>query len=124
MIVTGGNDENDYRCGEGDVVCGAGDAASRGGGAVTNWQLLEVQPDQDGDVGDDGGGGGEDEGELKAPDLTNPLVHSFDQVDTSARSVVLARVAGILKKKSFLSVHPWVQQMKPQGEQICLVLSP
>ena len=25
MIVTGGNDENDYRCGEGDVVCGARD---------------------------------------------------------------------------------------------------
>ena len=61
---------------------------------------------------------------MKAPDLTNPLVHSFDQVDTSACSVVLARVAGILKKKSFLSVHPWVQQMKPQGEQIRLVLSP
>ena len=129
IFVNDDNDEHDYRCGERDVVCGAGDAASRGGGAVTNWQLLEVQPDQDGDVGDDGGGGGEDEGdedegELKAPDLTNPLVHSFDQVDTSTRSVVLARVARILKKKSFLAVHPWVQQMKPQGEQIRLVLSP
>ena len=106
IFVNDDNDEHDYRCGERDVVCGAGDAASRGGGAVTDWQLLEVQPDQD-DVGHDGGGGGDgegdkDEGELKAPDLTNSLVHSFDQVDTSACSVVLARIAGILKKKYFL----------------------
>ena len=119
MIVTGGNDENDYRCGEGDVVCGAGDAASRGGGAITKWQLLEVQPDQDDDGGDcedddgdgcgdgdcDGDAYGDDDdgdGELHVPDLTHPLVHSFDQVDTSACSVVLARIAGILKKKYFL----------------------
>ena len=60
-----------YWCGERDVVCGARDATSWGGGAVANWQLLEVQPDKNydgsGDVGGDedkGGEGDEDVGVL------------------------------------------------------------
>ena len=36
---------------------------------------------------------------LSSPDLTNPLIHSFDKVDTSTRGAVFPRVTGILIRK-------------------------
>ena len=42
------------RCGERDVVSGARDTTSGRAGAVTDRQLLEVQPDQGGQGGQGG----------------------------------------------------------------------
>ena len=36
---------------------------------------------------------------LTSPDLTNPLIHSFDEVDTSTRCAVFPGVTGVLTRK-------------------------
>ena len=36
---------------------------------------------------------------LTSPDLTNPLFHSFDEVDTSTRCAVFPGVTGVLTRK-------------------------
>ena len=36
---------------------------------------------------------------LTSPDLTNPLIHSFDEVDTSTRGAVFPGVTRVLTKK-------------------------
>ena len=36
---------------------------------------------------------------LTSPDLTNPLIHSFDEVDTSTRGAVFPGVTGVLIRK-------------------------
>ena len=40
---------------------------------------------------------------LTSPDLTNPLIHSFDEVDTSTRCAVFPGVSGVLTKKCSFS---------------------
>ena len=39
---------------------------------------------------------------LTSPDLTNPLIHSFDEVDTSTRGAVFPGVTGVLTRKIFI----------------------
>ena len=39
------------------------------------------------------------ESKLTSPDLTNPLIHSFDKVDTSTRGAVFPGVTRVLTKK-------------------------
>ena len=36
---------------------------------------------------------------LTLPDLTNPLIHSFDEVDASSRGAVFPGVTGVLTRK-------------------------
>ena len=36
---------------------------------------------------------------LTSPDLTNPLIHSFDEVDTCSRGAVFPGVTGVLTRK-------------------------
>ena len=35
---------------------------------------------------------------LTSPDLTNPLIHSFDEVDASSRCAVFPGVTGVLTR--------------------------